>query len=148
MGPKPTQDPMNIVFEQKILGEKNFRDPRPKKISDPARAGPAGPPRSPKVVQIVPLGSLTLLKRSGVLKNMQFEYKYCAELFLSANVMPKTRFWPLLGFFGPFWGPAGTNPQPSGRRTPQNRKFKNLSCFESFHPNFFSGFSSILRGLA
>ena len=41
LGPKPTQDPMNNVFEQKkFLGENFFypRDPRPKKFSHPGRA--------------------------------------------------------------------------------------------------------------
>ena len=102
LGPKPNQDPMNNVFEQKNSWGKNFRDPRdprPKKFSGPARAG-----GGPKVVQIVPLGSLTLLKRSGALKNNGFEYKYYVELFFLAKVMTKTRFfglpwgfWPVLG---------------------------------------------------
>ena len=59
------------------------------------------------MVQIVPLGSLTLLKRSGALKNNGFEYKYYVELFCLAKVMPKTRFLAFLGVFGLFWGPAG-----------------------------------------
>ena len=70
LGPKPTQDPMNNVFEQKkILGEKFFSGPPgppTEKIFGPGQGRPAG---GPKVVQIVPLGSLTLLKRSGGLKN-------------------------------------------------------------------------------
>ena len=76
LGPKPNQDPMNTVFEQKkFLGEKFFGPPGPpdrKKIGP----GPAGPPGGPKVVQIVPLGSLTLLKRSGTLKNNGVDYKF------------------------------------------------------------------------
>ena len=47
------------------------------------------------MVQIVPLGSLTLLKRSGTLKNNVFEYKYYVELFWLAKIMAKTRFWGL-----------------------------------------------------
>ena len=47
-----------------------------------ARAGPAGPLGGPKVVQIVPLGSLTLLKWSGTLKNYGFDYKYYVALFV------------------------------------------------------------------
>ena len=50
--------------------------------------------------------------------------------------MPKTRFWPVLGVFGPFWGPAGANLLPVDSRVPKNPKFKNLSCSESFDPNF------------
>ena len=68
LGPKPTQDPMNIVFEQKnSWGKIFFGTPgTPDRKIFRARAGPAG---GPKVVQIVPLGSVTLLKRSGGLKN-------------------------------------------------------------------------------
>ena len=53
LGPKPTQDPMNIVFEQKkFLGKIFFRDPRdprPKIFSGLGRAGggpKGGPDRS------------------------------------------------------------------------------------------------------
>ena len=106
LGPKPTQDPMNNVFEQKNLWGKKFfrdpRDPRPKKFS-----GPAGPAGGPKVVQIVPLGSLTLLKRSGTLKNNEFEYKYYVRIFCLAKVMPKIRFFASVGCFWPVLGPAG-----------------------------------------
>ena len=45
LGPKPTQDPMNIVFEKKFLGKNFFRDPRdprPKKFSGRAGGGPKG----------------------------------------------------------------------------------------------------------
>ena len=47
--------------------------------------GPGRPGRAlggPKVVQIVPLGSLTLLKRSGTLKNDGFDYKYYVDFFV------------------------------------------------------------------
>ena len=60
---------MNNIFEQKkILAEKKiFGTPgTPDRKNFRARAGPVG---GPKVVQIVPLGSVTLLKRSGGLKN-------------------------------------------------------------------------------
>ena len=68
LGPKPTQDPMNIVFEQKQFLRKIFfgTPGTPDRKNFRARPGPAW---GPKVVQIVPLGSLTLLKRSGGLKN-------------------------------------------------------------------------------
>ena len=101
---------MNIVFKQKKFSGKKFwdpGDPRPKKIAGPARAGPAGPAGGPKVVQIVPLGSLTLLKRSGTLKNDVFDPKYNVEIVCLAKVMPKVRFLASVGFFDPFWGPAG-----------------------------------------
>ena len=69
LGPKPTQDPMNNVFEQKNLRGKNISGPSgpPTEIifgpgPGPALAGPAG---GPKVVKIVPLGSLTFLKPHG-----------------------------------------------------------------------------------
>ena len=101
LGPKPTQDPMNNVFEQKkSLGKFFFRDPRdprPKNFSGLARAGPAG---GPKVVQIVPLGSLTLLKRSGtpmVHGKGGVDRPVTPPL---AKVMTKKRF---LVFFGGFW---------------------------------------------
>ena len=103
LGPKPNQDPMNNVFEQnKFLGKNVFRDPRdprPKKISDPARPGPAGPTGSPKVVKIVPLGSLTLLKRSGtpmVHGKGGVDRPVTPPL---AKVMTKTRFLAFLGVF-------------------------------------------------
>ena len=114
---------MNIVFEQKrFLGKKirDPRDPRPKKISGPARAGPAGPAGSPKVVQIVPLGSLTLLKRSGTLKNNGFDYKYYVENFCLAKVMPKTRFWPPLGVFWPVLGAGWAQDPVVGLKIPPN----------------------------
>ena len=43
LGPKTNQDPMNNVFEQKILAGKNFSDPGPQneKNSEPGRPGPA-----------------------------------------------------------------------------------------------------------
>ena len=111
LGPKPTQDPMNIVFEQKNLwGIKDLRDPRdpqPKKFSGPARAGPAGPAGSPKVVKVVPLGSLTLPKRS---KHPMVHAKGGVDRPVTpplAKVMTKTRFLAFLGVFGPFSGPAG-----------------------------------------
>ena len=108
LGPKPNQDPMNNVFERKkFLGKIFFRDPRdprPKKISDPARAGPAGPTGSPEVFKVVPLGSLTLLKRS---KHPMVHGKGGVDRPVTpplAKVMTKTRFfglrwgfWPVLG---------------------------------------------------
>ena len=51
--------------------------------------------------------------------------------------MLKTRFLASVTGFWPVLGPAGANPQPTGRRTPKNPKFKNLSCFESFDQIFF-----------
>ena len=94
-------------MNKKNFGENFFRDPRdprPKKISDPARAGPAGPAGSPKVVKIVPLGSITLLKRSGtpmVHGKGGVDRPVTPPL---AKVMTKTRFsglrwafWPVLG---------------------------------------------------
>ena len=110
MGPKTNQDPMNNVFEQKNSWGNFFRTPGTpdrKNFRTPARAGPAGPAGSPKVVKIVPLGSLTLLKRSSALKNNGFEYKYYGEIFCLAIVLPKTCFWAPLGVFGLFWGRLG-----------------------------------------
>ena len=92
---------------------------------------------SPKVVKIVPLGSLTLLKRSGALKNNGYVYKYYVAIFYLAKVMPKARFLASVGVFGLFWGPLGANPRPVDCRTAKNPKFKNLSCFESFDQFFF-----------
>ena len=106
LGPKPTQDPMNIVFEQKSLGKFFFETPgtpdRKKFGARPGRAGRAGLAGGPKVVQIIPLGSLTLLKRSATLKKGIFDTKYYVEIFCLAKVMPKTRFfWPPAGVFDP-----------------------------------------------
>ena len=53
LGLKPTQDPMNNIFEQKkLVAEKNFGPPGPptKKISDPtqpARPAPGAPKGGP-----------------------------------------------------------------------------------------------------
>ena len=97
LGSKPTQDPMNNVFEQKeLLAEKNLdpREPTPTEKN----FGPS-PARGPKVVQIVPLGSLTLLKRSGTLKNGVFDTKYYVKFLCLAKVMPKTRFLASVGVF-------------------------------------------------
>ena len=92
------------------------------------------------MVKIDPLGSLTLLKRSGTLKNMQFEYKYYVELFHLAKVMPKTRFWPALGVFWPVFG-AGWPRDPvvglENRKIPRNLKMRKKNCKASFDPNFF-----------
>ena len=113
LGPKPTQDPMNIVFEQKNRWGNFFSGP-PTEIF--FWAGPAG---SPKVVKIVPLGSLTLLKRSGtpmVHGKGGVDRPVTPPL---AKVMTKTRFfWPALGFLGRFRGRLG--PRPCSR--PQNRQ--------------------------
>ena len=100
---------MNNVLNKKFLGKIFFGPPGPPTEKNfgtrpgPARPGPAG---SPKVVQIVPLASLTLLKRSGTLKNIKFEYKYYVELFCLANVMPKTPFFVTVEDFWPVLGPA------------------------------------------
>ena len=97
LGPKPTQDPMNIVFEQKKYLGKKISGPPTEKNFGPGPAGPAG---SPKVVQIVPLGSLTLLKRSGTLKNDSFDY---VEIFFEPKLCPKHVFglrWGFLAVLG------------------------------------------------
>ena len=105
LGPKPTQDPMNNVFEQKNRWGKNFGTPgTPDRKIFQARAGPAG---SPKVVKVVPLGSLTLLKRS---KHPMVHAKGGVDRPVTpplAKVMTKTRFLASVGVFGLFWGPAG-----------------------------------------
>ena len=104
LGPKPTQDPMNIVFEQKnSWGKFFFGTPgTPDRKNFRARAGPAG---SPKVVKVVPLGSLTLLKRS---KHVHVKGGVDRPVTPPlAKVMTKTRFLAFLGVFGPFSGPAG-----------------------------------------
>ena len=96
LGPKPTQDPMNNVFEQKkSLGKIFF--------------GPPGPPAAggPKVVKIVPLGSLTLLKRSGTLY-IHGKSRVARPVTPLAKVMTKTRFfglpWGFWAVFGAGWG--------------------------------------------
>ena len=99
---------MNNAFGQKILGRNFFPDPwdprLKKKISGTRPGRAAG---GPKVVKIVPLGSLTLLKRSGTLKNDIFDTKYYVELFCPAKVMPKAPFLASVGGFWPVLGPAG-----------------------------------------
>ena len=90
--------------------------------------GPPGPPTeknfgpagSPKVVQIVPLESLTLLKRSGILKNMQIEYKYYVELFCLAKVMPKT------GFLATVEGFLAGQPTTFRSQNPQKSKIQSF----------------------
>ena len=74
------------------------------------------------MVQIVPLGSLTLLKRPGTLKNNGFDYKYYVEFFCLAKVMPKTRFLASVGGFWPVLG-AGWGRDPIvGLKTPKIAK--------------------------
>ena len=163
-GPKTHSGPNEYRFwTKKSLGKifgtpgttdrKIFRTPRTpdrKKILDPARAGPAGPTGSPKVVQIVPLGYLTLLKRSGALKNNGFEYKYYVEIFCLAKVMPKTRFlasvWGFLACFGGRLAPwLCSTPQNRQKRPKIENVIKNF--LTRVLTQFFSGFSSILKGL-
>ena len=144
-GPETPSGPNEYRFLKKNLGAKFFfRTPGTPDRKN-FRAGPAG---SPKVVKIVPLGSLTLLKRSGTLKNNGFEYKHYVEFFCLAKVMPKTLFfglrWGFLACFGAGWG----EPETRGLQNHKNPKFKNISCFESFDQKKTSGFSSILKGLA
>ena len=107
LGLKPTQDSMNIVFEQKISGENIFSGPPGPPTEKIFGPGPAGPAGSPKVVKVVPLGSLTLLKRS---KHPMVHAKGGADRPVTpplAKVMTKTHFLAFLGVFGPFSGPAG-----------------------------------------
>ena len=91
------------------------------------------------MVQIVPLGSLTLLKRPGALKNMKFEYKYYVELFCLAKVMPKIGFLASVGGFWPVLG-AGWARDPvvglKNPKNPQNLKIAKKNCKESFDPIF------------
>ena len=145
LGPKPTQDPMNNGFERKkYLRKKCFRTsgtPDRKKVLDPARAGPAGPAGSPKVVKIVPLGSLTLLKRSGTLKAHgkvgSFSSQSFAQNTFSACV---GAFWHVLG--------AGWGRDPvTGVKIPKNPKFKIFLVLRAW-VNTFLRFSSILKGSA
>ena len=122
------------------------RDPRPKKFSGAARAGPVGP----NVVQIIPLGSLTLLKRSGTLKNDGFDYKYYAENFCLAKVMPKIRFfglrWGFLARVGGWLGPRLCSRPQNPQKSPKFENSKKIRN-ESFDPFFFAGFSRTLKGL-
>ena len=103
LGPKPTQDPMNIVFEQKNLRGKIFF------------SGPRGPPTErifrpgqPKGGQSRSVwGLLTLPKRS---KHPMVHVKGGVDRPVTpplANVMTKTRFLVFLGFLGRFRGRLG-----------------------------------------
>ena len=129
-----------------------------------------------KGVQIVPLGPVTVLERSGTPKNHGKEYKYCVKTFCLAKVMPKTRFWPHFGahrggctcmhvhictsFFGPInrtpFGPngyfAGTFwPKPSLLGSLRSLK-KNVSKYFTTTKFFFEfwifgGFWGLWQGL-
>lgn len=133
---------MNNVFGQKNLCEKKvLSDPPP---GPPARR-PAGALPGPKVVQIVPLGPLTPLKRSGVPKNHGKVGSFGPATLCVAKIMPKTRFWAILGVSGAVWARLGPPGPVAG---PRNTKFKNHSRYERFGPKKFSGFSTTLKGSA
>ena len=145
LGPKPNQDPMNNVFEQKkFLGKKFFGTPgTPDRKKFRARPGPAG---GPKVVQIVPLGVSNPSKTVGRPQKWSLKPNKHVKTFCPAKVMPKTRFLASLGFLARFGGRLG----PRLCSGPQNSpKFENAIKIwnESFDPNFFAGFSRTLKGL-
>ena len=73
-------------------------------------------PGGPKWVKTAYLGLLTVLKRSGALKNLTKVYKYCICLTSVAKVMPPTRFW------GPLAPGSRSRPGPAsgGSRAAQN----------------------------
>ena len=142
-GPKPTQDPMNNVFEQKKSWRKIFsgpRDPRPKIFSVLARpvrvaGGPiGGQNRSVGVSK----PSKTVGQPQGVVRPVTPPL---------AKVMPKTRFLASVGGCWPVLGPGWGRGPVVGLKILKNPKFINISCFESFG-QFVLGFSSILKGLA
>ena len=108
LGPKPNQDPMNNVFEQKkFLGKKNFRDPRdprPKNFSGPGRAGRAGPAGGPKGGPDRSVGVCNPSKTVGRPQKWFLKPNKHVKTFCLAKVMTKTRFsglrwafWPVLG---------------------------------------------------
>ena len=105
LGPKPTQDPMNNVFEQKNFEEKNFGPPGPptEKKFGPGLGRPGRAGGGPKGGQNRSVGVSNPSKTVGHPQNM-FDTKYYVEIFCLAKVMPKTRFFGLRwGVFGPFW---------------------------------------------
>ena len=53
-----------------------------------------------------------------------------------AKVMPKTRFWTVLGVFDPFLGPAGAEALSQASKSPKS-KIQKLCCYESFGEFFF-----------
>ena len=130
LGPKPTQDPMNNVFEQKkSLGKIFFRDPRdprPKNFSGPARAGggpKGGPDRS--------VGVSNPSKTVGRPQKWFLKPNKHVKTFCLAKVMPKTRFFGLRWAFWPVLGAGWPNDYVvlvQTRKIPQNLKMrkKNL----------------------
>ena len=81
------------------------------------------------MVKIVPLGSLTLLKRSGILENIKFEYKYYVELFCLAKVIPKTRFLAAVEGFWPVLGAGWGEPTTRGLQDPRKSKIQKPFLF-------------------
>ena len=140
LGPKPTQDPMNIVFEQKNSWGKFFSGPLGPPTENIFGPGPGRPGQAPKVVKIVPSGSLTILKRSGT---PMVHVKGGVDRPVTpplAKVMTKTRF---LAFLGVFWAVFGAGwahdyvVRLKTRKIPQNLKMRKKICKAIFDPNFF-----------
>ena len=99
LGPKPTQDTMTNVFEQKkylgkkILGEKDFSGPPGPPTEKFFGAGPGRPGRAAgeaNVVKIDPLGYLTRLKRSATRKVHEKGGVVRPVTLPLSKVMPKT----------------------------------------------------------
>ena len=148
LGPKPTQDPMNIVFEQKNSWGKFFSGPPGPPTEKIFGPGPAG---SPKVVKIVLLGSLTLLKRSGtpmVHGKGGVDRPVTPPL---AKVMTKTRFFGIflrvLGRFQSRLGPRLCSRPQNQQKQPKIENPIKKIVTRVLTIKFFAGFSSTLKGL-
>ena len=110
-----------MVFEEKNFGQKIFSDPgRRKKNFSGRPPGSRGGPGGPKWVKIVPLGLLTIAKRSGTLQNLTKKYKYYIKTPRLAQDMPET---PTPAVSGRIWvsGPWAREGLKTGQIGPKNQ---------------------------
>ena len=111
-GPKTIKDPQKNTFLDREKKLKNFFVGVQNFFSAGSQ-GPAGGPRGPKWAKTAHSGVENVFKRSGVLKNIYFDYKYDIKSLCVAQDMPETRFW---ADFGRKWARPG--PGPWGLRKP------------------------------
>ena len=132
---------MNSDFGQKKIGEKKFRIRR----RTPRPAG--GPPPSPGV-QIVPLGPLTPLERSGTPKKPRKSVYIRCKNVLSSQSYAQNKILARFGVSGAHLGRAWAEGLSRAPETPLNQKMLERCRYERFDQIFFSAVSRALKCLA
>ena len=137
---------MNSVFGKKKKNSgKWFSDPRsePWPATRPARWPATPPPFNGGPGRSVGASDPSRTVRHAPNK-CTWRHQHHVELFCPAKVMPKPRFWSAFGILGPSWAGPGLRPCLK----PENPKMLKQCRYESFDQNYFSGFSTTLKGSA